>query len=312
MSQKIAVLIPCYNEEVTIATVVRDFRAALPDALVIVGDNNSKDRTIEVAQAAGAEIIREALQGKGNMVRRLFADIEADIYVLVDGDATYDAAAAPRLIARLADGRLDMVNASRRTLDEAAYRGGHKFGNWLLTTLVASIFGNRFQDMLSGYRVFSRRFVKTFPALSQGFEIETELTVHALELRMPIAEIETEYKSRPEGSFSKLSTLGDGWRILGTIAHLVKQERPLAFFGGMAVLLALLSVAIAVPVIRDFMHTGLVPRLPTAVLAVGIMVLAFLSSACGLILATVTRGRREMKRLAYLSIPSGVSRDEPI
>jgi hypothetical protein len=229
--------------------------------------------------------------------------VEADIYILVDGDATYDAAAAPALVAKLLDERLDMINALRRTEETEAYRAGHKFGNWMLTSLVAQIFGNRFDDMLSGYRVFSRRFVKTFPALSHGFEIETELTVHALELRMPIAEVETVYKSRPPGSVSKLSTFSDGWRILLMIAHLVKQERPLAFFGTTALALMLLSIGISIPVIRDFMHTGLVPRLPTAILSTGMMLVAFLSAACGLILATVTRGRREMKRLAYLSIP---------
>ncbi len=303
MPASIAVLIPCYNEEIAIPMVIRDFRAALPEARIYVCDNNSKDRTVEVARAAGAEIRSENLQGKGNVVRRMFADIEADVYVLVDGDATYDAAAAPALIARLLDERLDMVNAARVSHEEAAYRQGHKFGNWLLTTLVAQIFGNRFHDMLSGYRVFSRRFVKTFPALSQGFEIETELTVHALELRMPIAEVATDYKSRPPGSVSKLSTFSDGWRILLMIAHLVKQERPLPFFGITSLALVLLSVGISIPVIGDFMRTGLVPRLPTAVLSVGLMLLAFLSAACGLILATVTRGRREMKRLAYLSIP---------
>jgi glycosyltransferase involved in cell wall biosynthesis len=300
---RIAVLIPCYNEEVAVGSVIAGFRAALPRARIVIGDNNSRDRTAEIARAAGAEVRPVNLQGKGNVVRALFADIEADIYVLVDGDATYDAAAAPALIDKLLAERLDMVNASRVSDEEAAYRSGHKFGNWLLTTLVATIFGDRFHDMLSGYRVFSRRFVKTFPALALGFETETELTVHALELRMPIAEVPTVYKSRPPGSVSKLNTFRDGWRILTMIAHLVKQERPLEFFMAAAVFLAMLAIAIAIPVIRDFMHTGLVPRLPTAVLATGIMLLAFLSSACGLILATVTRGRREMKRLAYLSIP---------
>ena len=303
MQPVIAVLIPCYNEEVAIGSVIADFRAALPDARIIVGDNNSKDRTVEIARAAGAEIKPVPLQGKGFVVRSLFADIEADIYVLVDGDATYEAAAAPRLIARLIDERLDMVNAARITDEQSAYRSGHRFGNWLLTSLVALIFGDRFHDMLSGYRVFSRRFVKTFPALSSGFETETELTVHALELRMPIAEVPTVYKSRPEGSVSKLNTFRDGWRILAAITHLVKQERPLAFFGVAAVVLGLVSIIIAVPVVRDYIHTGLVPRLPTALLSTGLMVVAFLSSAVGMILSTVTRGRREMKRLAYLSIP---------
>ncbi len=299
----IAVLIPCYNEEVAVGMVIAGFRAALPHARIIVGDNNSKDCTVEIARAAGAEVRPVPLQGKGNVVRSLFADVEADVYVLVDGDATYDASVAPALIQRLIDERLDMVNGSRISQEQAAYRSGHRFGNWLLTTLVSTIFGNRLHDMLSGYRIFSRRYVKTFPALALGFETETELTVHALELRMPIAEVPTVYKSRPEGSVSKLNTFRDGWRILLTITHLVKQERPMEFFGVAAVMLGLLSVFIAIPVIRDFLHTGLVPRLPTAVLATGLMGLAFLSSACGMILSTVTRGRREMKRLAYLSIP---------
>ena len=303
MSPRIAVLLPCYNEEIAIAEVIADFRRALPDAKIYVGDNNSRDRTAEIARAAGAEVRPVTLQGKGNVVRALFADIDADIYVLADGDATYDAAAAPRLIAAMLAGNLDMVNASRVTQETEAYRHGHRFGNWLLTTMVAKIFGNRFHDLLSGYRVFSRRFVKTFPALAKGFETETELTVHALELRMPIAEIETVYRSRPPGSLSKLSTFRDGWRILVTILNLMKQERPLQFFGFVALFLAAMAFAVAAPVIRDFMHTGLVPRLPTAVLATGIMLLAFLSSACGLILETVTRGRQEIKRLAYLSIP---------
>jgi glycosyltransferase involved in cell wall biosynthesis len=302
MSLSVAVLIPCYNEEVAIGTVVADFRRALPEARIYVCDNNSKDRTIEVARAAGAEIRRETLQGKGNVVRRLFADVEADIYVLVDGDATYEAEAAPRLIRRLVEDRLDMVNASRIDDEVAAYRAGHRFGNWMLTTLVGELFGKRFQDILSGYRVFSRRFVKSFPALASGFEIETELTVHALELRMPIAEIETRYKSRPAGSESKLSTFKDGWRILITIGNLMKQERPLLFFGIGAAVLLLLSFVLVVPVIKTYLATGLVPRLPTAILAMGLALLGFLSLTCGFILETVTRGRREMKRMAYLAI----------
>ena len=303
MSLSIAVLIPCYNEEVAIATVISDFKRALPGARLYVCDNNSKDRTVEVARAAGAEIRHETLQGKGNVVRRLFADVEADIYVLVDGDATYEAEAAPRLIQRLVEGHLDMVNASRIDDDIAAYRAGHRFGNWLLTTLVGQLFGKRFQDILSGYRVFSRRFVKSFPALASGFEIETELTVHALELRMPIAEMETRYKSRPEGSESKLSTFKDGWRILITIGNLMKQERPLLFFGIAAAFFMLIAVLVAVPVFRTYLATGQVETaLASAILATGLALLGFLSLTCGLILETVTRGRREMKRMAYLSI----------
>ncbi len=308
----IAVLVPCYNEEASIGAVVADFRAALPGAIVHVYDNNSRDRTIEVARAAGAVVRTEPLQGKGNVVRRMFADIEADIYVLVDGDATYDAASAPAMVARLLDHQLDMVNGARRTTIEAAYRPGHRFGNVMLTSIVAQVFGNRIGDMLSGYRVFSRRYVKSFPALSSGFETETELTVHALELRMPIAEVETPYKDRPPGSASKLRTFRDGFRILRTILVLVKEERPLPFFAAMAALMALVSLVLIWPVILTFMATHLVPRLPTAVLATGLMILAFLSLTCGLVLDTVTRGRREMKRMQYLQIAApGSGRPRP-
>lgn len=306
-----AVLIPCYNEELAIAQVVTDFRRALPHATIYVYDNNSKDRTVDVARAAGAVVRTERLQGKGNVIRRMFADIEADIYVLVDGDATYDAASAPKLIQTLLDESLDMVNGARVTEIEKAYRPGHRFGNWLLTSMVAWIFGNRFKDMLSGYRIFSRRYVKSFPALSAGFETETELTVHALELRMPTAEIMTPYKDRPVGSVSKLSTFRDGFRILWTIVVLVKEERPMQFFSLAAALLMAIAVVLIVPVVGDFFRTGLVPRLPTAVLSMGLMLIGFLSLSCGLILETVTRGRREMKRMRYLNVPatqSGVER----
>ncbi|PWC84436.1 glycosyl transferase [Azospirillum sp. TSH100] len=298
----IAVLIPCYNEEAAIGKVVQDFRAALPDAVVYVYDNNSKDRTVEVAQAAGAVVRREPLQGKGNVMRRMFADIEADVYVLVDGDDTYHAPSAPELVKRLWDEQLDMVNGARVTEIVAAYRPGHRFGNLVLTGMVAKIFGSRIGDMLSGYRVFSRRFVKSFPALASGFETETELTVHALELRMPIAEVKTPYKDRPPGSHSKLNTIRDGIRILRTIIILVKEERPLPFFSAAFGLLALLSVILGVPVIATYFQTGLVPRFPTALLATGLMLLAFLSLTCGLILDTVTHGRREAKRMSYLSL----------
>jgi len=299
-----AVLVPCYNEEAAIATVVRDFKAALPHATIYVYDNNSKDRTIEIAREAGAVVRREPLQGKGNVVKRMFADIEADVYVMVDGDATYDAPSAPALIRKLVEDRLDMVNGQRVTEIVEAYRPGHRFGNLLLTGLVAEIFGRRIQDMLSGYRVFSRRFVKSFPALSSGFETETELTVHALEMRMPIAEMPTPYKDRPEGSFSKLNTIRDGIRILRTIVNLVREERPLQFFASVAGVLFLLALILGVPVVVGFVATGLVPRLPTALLATGLSLLAFLSLACGLILDTVTHGRREVKRMAYLSVPA--------
>jgi glycosyltransferase involved in cell wall biosynthesis len=304
MPPTVAVLIPCYNEEAAIGRVVSDFRAALPGASVYVYDNNSSDRTVDVAAAAGAIVRRETLQGKGNVVRRMFADIDADAYVLVDGDDTYHAASAPALLAKLFDEQLDMVNAARVTEIQAAYRPGHRFGNMLLTNLVTTVFGHRTEDMLSGYRVFSRRFAKSFPSLSAGFEIETELTVHALELRMPLAEVPTPYKDRPVGSVSKLSTFRDGFRILWLISKLVREERPVHFFGIGALILMITAVVIAWPVFTTFLQTGLVPRLPTAVLATGLMLLAFLSMACGLILDTVTRGRREMKRLAYLSLPA--------
>lgn len=301
---RLAVLIPCYNEEAAIAQVVGDFHRALPAATVYVYDNNSRDRTVEVARAAGAVVRSEPLQGKGNVVRRMFADVEADVYVLVDGDATYDAASAPKMVAALLDGPLDMVNGARVTSIEKAYRPGHRFGNRLLTGIVAEIFGKRITDMLSGYRVLSRRYVKSFPALAAGFETETELTVHALELRMPVAEIPTPYRDRPPGSVSKLSTFRDGFRILMTILVLVKEERPLQFFSLLALFLALAAGGLMGPILVEYLNTGLVPRLPTAILAMGLMILGFLSLASGLILDTVTRGRREMKRMRYLNIPA--------
>jgi glycosyltransferase involved in cell wall biosynthesis len=300
-SYKIAVLVPCYNEEAAIAKVVKDFRAALPDAAIFVFDNNSTDRTAEVARAAGAEVFEEKHQGKGFVVRRMFTDVEADIYVLVDGDATYDAPSANRMIARLLDERLDMVVGSRVDREKAAYRSGHRTGNRLLTAFVASMFGPTFNDMLSGYRVFSRRFVKSFPMLSAGFEIETELTIHALELGLAVAEIDTPYYARPEGSASKLNTWRDGFRILSTSIKLYRAERPLAFFSGIGIALSIASIGFAIPVLVTYFETGLVPRLPTAILSTGLMLLAFLSIAVGLVLDTVTRGRREMKLLAYLS-----------
>lgn len=300
---KMAVLIPCYNEAVTIKQVVTDFRAALPTAAVYVYDNNSTDSTAQTAREAGAVVRLETLQGKGNVIRRMFADIEADVYVMVDGDDTYDATCAPAMVTRLVQDQLDMVNGARVTNIEAAYRPGHRWGNKLLTGFVATIFGNRINDMLSGYRVFSRRFVKSFPALAAGFETETELTVHALELRMQVAEVDTPYKDRPEGSISKLSTVKDGIRILKTILHLIKEERPLQFFSLIAGLLALTSMVLAIPILITFMDTGLVPRFPTAILCSALMLLAFLSFYSGLILNTVTTARREFKRLIYLRIP---------
>lgn len=297
---KIVVLVPCYNEEVAIAKVVKDFRAALPSAEIFVFDNNSTDNTAAAARAAGAEVFEEKHQGKGFVVRRMFTDVEADIYVLVDGDATYDAPSAPAMIELMLDQRLDMVVANRVDREVAAYRTGHRTGNWLLTAFVAEVFGPTFKDMLSGYRVFSRRFVKSFPVLSGGFEIETELTIHALELGLAVAEIDTPYYARPQGSASKLNTWSDGFRILRTIVKLYRTERPLPFFGTIGLALAIASIGFAIPVVTTYLETGLVPRLPTAILSTGLMIVAVLSGAIGLVLDTVTRGRREMKLLAYL------------
>lgn len=301
---RVAVLLPCYNEEAAIGQTIAGFRAALPDAAIYVYDNNSADRTREVASAAGAIVRAERMQGKGHVVRRMFADIEADIYVMADGDATYDAAAAPELVRRLLDEQLDMVVGARKSEVETAYRRGHRFGNRLLTGMLAWLFGRTFSDILSGYRVFSRRFVKSFPALSRGFETETEISVHALELAMPVGEVVTAYGARPEGSHSKLSTYGDGWRILKTILHLFRIERPVLFYGGLSVLLAIIAVILSIPLAITYARTGLVPRFPTAILATGLMITAALSFFCGLILDTVVRGRREVRRLAYLSLPA--------
>jgi glycosyltransferase involved in cell wall biosynthesis len=300
----IAVILPCYNEEAAIGAVVEGFRKVLPQARVYVYDNNSKDRTSQVAAAAGAIVRTETLQGKGNVVRRMFADIDADVYLMCDGDITYDAASAPAMIAKLVDENLDMVVGCRIDSEAAAYRAGHRFGNALFTGFVAYLFGNRFTDILSGYRAFSRRFVKSFPALSNGFETETELTVHALQLRMPIGEVDTPYGARLEGSNSKLSTYRDGMRILMMITKLFKNERPLFFFSLIFGLLSLTSLGLSVPLLLTYFETGLVPRLPTAVLVTSIMLLAFLALTCGLVLDTVTHGRRELKRLAYLTMPS--------
>src|SRR5687767_5375071 len=301
---RIAVLLPCFNEEATIAATVAAFRAALPGAAVYVYDNNSRDRTREVAAEAGAIVREERMQGKGHVVRRMFADIEADVYVMADGDMTYDASAAPELVGRLVEERLDMVVGARRSEVEEAYRRGHRLGNRLFTGLLAGLFGRSFTDIFSGYRVFSRRFVKSFPALSQGFEIETEISVHALELRMPVGELVTAYGARPEGSASKLSTYRDGWRILKTSGTLYRVERPVLFYGGIAGLLLIAAVILAAPLLITYLDTGLVPRFPTAILATGLVIIAVLSFFAGLILDTVTRGRREMRRLAYLAYPA--------
>ena len=305
---RIAVLVPCYNEEITIPSIVRDFRTYLPSAEIYVFDNNSSDNSLSVAREAGA-IVREVfLQGKGNVIRRMFADIEADIYIMVDGDDTYDASAAPALAQRLVASGLDMLVGSRVSEEKEAYRLGHRFGNRVLTQFVATIFGRTFKDMLSGYRVFSRRYVKSFPAHSLGFEIETELTVHALELRMPVAEIETCYKSRPEGSESKLSTYRDGLKIFRMIFTLFKTEKPLLFFSIGAFLSIVVSVCLAIPLILTYLETGLVPRFPTAFLCASLVLLGVVLLTCGIILDTVTKGRMETKRMAYLAVPAIASK----
>lgn len=306
---QIAVLVPCFNEAVTIGEVVSDFRKHLPDATIYVYDNNSTDDTPRLAAEAGAVVRSEPLQGKGNVVRRMFADVEADVYVLVDGDGTYDAASAPRLVAHLLEHSLDLVNAARVPVSEHVFRPGHTLGNRGFTRLVTAVFGKRVTDMLSGYRALSWRFVKSFPALSGGFETETELVVHALELRLPIAELPTPYRERPKGSASKLNTWRDGARILSTIVRLVKDERPLQFFSVVTLLLMLASLAIGIPLVRVYLETGLVPRLPSAVLAMGLMILAFISFVAGLVLDTVTQGRRELKRLHYLAAGARTLRD---
>jgi len=299
---RIAVLIPCFNEEASVADVVRGFRSALPGALIYVFDNDSSDATPAVASNAGAIVRKERLRGKGNVVRRMFADIDADIYVMADGDATYEPTCSARMIGLLLDERLDMVVGARIAADDAVYRRGHQFGNRLLTVAVARLFGKRFTDILSGYRVFSRRFVKSFPALSGGFETETELTIHALELRLPVAEVPTPYKMRPAGSESKLQTFADGLKILRLIAILYKNERPFRFFSALSIIIGAVAIGEGTPLVVTFIETGLVPRLPTAILATGLIMLAGLSFVTGLILDTVTRGRREIRRLAYLSI----------
>jgi glycosyltransferase involved in cell wall biosynthesis len=301
---KIAVLLPCHNEEAAIAQTVASFRHALPDATIYVYDNNSLDRTVEVARAAGAVVRSERIQGKGAVVRRMFADIEADVYVMADGDATYDAGAAPAMVAQLVGEQLDMIVGSRVEQHQAAYRRGHRFGNRAMTGILARLFGRSFTDIFSGYRVFSRRFVKSFPSLSGGFEIETEISVHALELKMPVAETETSYFARPEGSHSKLSTYRDGWRIARTIATLYRFERPLWFFGAIGLILAAVALLLAVPLVVTYLQTGLVPRFPTAILVTGLMILASLCGMSGLILDTVVRGRVEVRRLAYLAHPA--------
>jgi glycosyltransferase involved in cell wall biosynthesis len=301
-SPKIAVLLPCYNEEAAVGETVSGFKGALPNATIYVYDNNSNDRTREVAAAAGAVVRTERQQGKGHVVRRMFADIDADVYVMADGDLTYDPAAAPAMVEMLLADGLDMVVGTRRHEQKEAYRGGHVVGNKIFTSLLAGLFGRSFSDIFSGYRVFSRRFVKSFPVLSAGFEIETEMSVHALELRMPVGEVETAYGARPEGSQSKLSTFGDGWRILRTIGNLYRMERPVLFYGSIGALLVIAAILLAIPLVETYLQTGLVPRFPTAILVTGMVIVAVLCVFAGLILDTVTRGRREVRRLAYLSL----------
>jgi glycosyltransferase involved in cell wall biosynthesis len=303
-SPRIAVLLPCYNEEAAIGATVEGFRRALLGADIYVYDNNSRDRTCEVAAAAGAIVRTERQQGKGHVVRRMFADVDADIYVMADGDLTYDPVAAPAMVDQLLAQQLDMVVGTRRHEAKDAYRGGHVLGNRLFTGMLSRLFGRTFSDIFSGYRVFSRRFVKSFPVLSSGFEIETEMSVHALELRMPVGEVETVYGTRPEGSQSKLSTFRDGWRILNTILTLYRIERPVLFFGLIGLLLFLAALILSIPLVRTYLDTGLVPRFPTAILITGMTIVAVLCLFTGLILDTVTRGRREMRRLAYLSLPA--------
>lgn len=301
---EIAVIVPCFNEEAAIEKVVRDFRASLPTATIYVYDNNSTDRTAEVARAAGAEVRRETRRGKGNVVRRMFQDIDADIYVMVDGDDTYDASVAPKLVERLVDENLDMLVGRRVETHQAAYRRGHRFGNRVLTGLVAWLFGSQIDDMLSGYRVFSRRFVKSFPSSSREFEIETELTVHALQMKMPLAEVDTSYKERPPGSMSKLRTFRDGWRILITIVNLMRNERPLLFFTLLGLLFVAVGLVLATPVFLEYLDTGEVRRFPTAFLSFTLGVIAVVCWATGLILDLVAHVRREAKRLAYLRYPA--------
>ena len=300
---RIAVLLPCFNEEAAIAKVIAGFRRALPGAAIYVYDNNSRDGTIAKARKAGAIVRAERMQGKGHVVRRMFADVEAEIYVMADGDLTYDPKAAPAMVDLLLADELDMVVGTRQHEAKEAYRGGHVVGNRLFTGLLARLFGRSFSDIFSGYRVFSRRFVKSFPVLSEGFEIETEMSVHALELRMPVGEVVTAYGSRPEGSESKLSTFRDGWRILKTILTLYRIERPVLFYGSIGALLLVAAVILSVPLVITYLDTGLVPRFPTAILVTGMVIIAVLCFFAGLILDTVTRGRREMRRLAYLALP---------
>ncbi|MBF0817249.1 glycosyltransferase [Microbacterium paludicola] len=297
----IAAIVPCYNEALAIAKVVADLKAAVPEMVVYVYDNNSTDGTGDIAREAGAIVRREERKGKGNVVRRAFADVEADIYVMIDGDDTYDAAALPEMIRVLREGPYDHVLGVRSQKTDTAYRPGHELGNRGFNWLVGSVFGTNVSDMLSGYRVMSRRFVKSFPAASREFEIETELTVHVMSIRVPHTELTVGFKDRPAGSESKLRTYHDGFRILALIGQLIRHERPLLFYGLFGTLLALLGIAFGVPVIVEYLETGLVPRLPTALLALGFVLFGALSWVIGLVLDGVLRSRREMSRLTYLT-----------
>lgn len=298
----IAIIIPCYNEAAAIGKVIDDLNAVHKGLTIYVYDNNSTDDTVQVAKQRGAIVRTEPNQGKGNVVRRMFADVDADIYVLIDGDDTYDTTNLNTMIDKVIEENLDMVIGNRVEQDKLAYRFGHRFGNRLLTGITQLLFGKQSFDLLSGYRVMSRRFVKSFPAISSGFEIETELTIHALSLNIPTAEVDTAYRMRPEDSESKLNTYRDGVRILSTILLFTKEERPFLFFSVLSLVLSALSLYLGIPVTLEFFETGLVPRFPTAILAASIMLLAFLSLTTGMILDSVARGRREQKRLAYLRL----------
>ena len=297
---RIAVLIPCYDEEVTITKVIHNFQSALPDAVIYVYDNNSTDRTADIARAAGAVVRFEKRQGKGNVMRSMFRDIEADFYIMTDGDNTYDAGLAASMLKLAIDSHYDVVNCIRKGDESQAYRPGHVLGSKLLTKAVNAIFGNYIQDMLSGYKVLSRRFVKSFPIQSMGFDIETEIAIHALQLQIPIAHVEGNYYARTPGSESKLRTVYDGFKILKLIISLFRHEKPLPFFSYIGFILVIISLALGIPVVYHFFETGLVPKLPTAVLSMGIMLIAFLSFMTGIILDTVTKGRIENKMIAFL------------
>lgn len=299
--RSIAVLLPCYNEGLSIRKVVEDFRREIPQATIYVYDNRSTDNTAEEALAAGAVVRAEPWPGKGNVVRRMFSDIDADVYIMADGDGTYDPTMARTMIDHLVNQHLDMVVGTRRNVYENAHRAGHGFGNRVFNSMYQNLFGTLFTDIFSGYRVFSRRFVKSFPAISSGFEIETEMSVHACQMRMPIAEIPTDYGARQEGSVSKLRTFRDAFRIFFTFLVLFKEIRPGRFFGVLALAFVGLAVVLALPVVMTYLETGLVPRLPTAVLSMGLMLMSGICTVCGLVLDSVARGRLEQKRIWYLT-----------